>query len=147
MEQAKNKIKNRLSVIYIAFILLPVLFALTACSEGANSSSWRNSVNQTERSIDGGFVIAVGSARSGHRNRTFNLSADELTSIHVNSTSAAGEILLIISQDGAEDGTEVRLDISNFTGYVPANDLTSGPIRFSLRFEDIRNSETTIRWR
>ena len=147
MEQSKNKTKHRLYTIFITSILFAALFTLTACGDGANSSSWRNSVNQTERNIDGGFVITVGSAASGQRNRTFELSADELASIHVDSTSEAGEIILIISQDGAEDGTEVRLDISNFTGDVSTDDLTSGRIRFSLRYEDIRNSDTTISWR
>ena len=127
------------------FVLIAAVLVLAAC-DGANSSSWRNTVNQSERSFDGGFTITVGSARSGQRNRTFSLSADELGSIHVNSTSAEGEIILVISQNGAEDGTEVRMDISNFTGYVPADDLTPGRIRFSLHFEGIRSSETTIRW-
>ena len=127
-------------------LLLVLLFSLTACSEGANSSVWRNSVNQSENSFNGGFTITVGSARSGRRNRTFDLTIDELASIHITSTSTSGEIILIVSQDGEEDGTEVRLDISNFTGYLYAPDLNPGRIRFSLQFEEIRNSETTISW-
>ena len=146
MEKQNGLSKYRFYTVFIAFVVFAALFTLTACADGANSSSWRNSVNQTERSIDGGFVIYVGSARSGHRNRTFTLSSDELASIHVESSSESGEIILIISQDGAEDGTEVRLDISNFTGSVSVDDLTPGRIRFSLRFEDIRSSVTTIRW-
>jgi len=127
-------------------VLVAALLALSSC-DGANSSSWRMSVNQTERSFDGGFEITVGSARSGRRNRTFELTADELASIHVNSSSTAGEIHLVISQNGEEDGTEVVKDISNFVGYIDIDSLDPGRIRFSLRFEDVRNSETTIRWR
>ena len=127
-------------------VLVAIVFVFIAC-DGANSSSWRMSVNQSERSFDGGFEITVGSARSGARNRTVNLTADELASIHVSSNSAEGEIILVVSQDGEEDGTEVRMDISNFNGYITAANLTPGRIRFSLRFEEIRNSETTIRWR
>ena len=131
----------------VMLMLIVTIVVLTACAEGANSSSWRMSVNQSERSFDGGFEITVGSARSGHRNRTVNLTADELASIRISSTSTDGEIILVISQDGEEDGTETILDISNFTDYITVANLNPGRIRFSLRFEDIRNSETTIRWR
>jgi len=131
----------------LAVILLAAaVFTLSAC-DGANSSAWRTVVNQTERNFDGGFTITVGSASSGHRNRTFNLTADELASIYVSSTTSEGEIILVISQDGEEDGTEVIVDVSNFSGYISAENLTAGRIRFSLRFEGIRTSETTISWR
>ncbi len=107
-------LKRSLWKILIASIL--TMLTLTACSDGANSSFWRNSVNQNEQSIEGGFIIYVGSATSGQRNRTFDLSADELNAIRVNSISEAGKITLVVSNDGKEDGTEVELDISNYSG-------------------------------
>ncbi|MCL2401446.1 MAG: hypothetical protein FWC90_02245 [Oscillospiraceae bacterium] len=103
-------------------------------------------MNVQERSTAGNFSISVGSASRGTRNRTFNLTADELASIHVSSTSAEGEIILVISSNGAEDGTEIRQNISNFDGYLSADSLNPGRIRLSLRFEGIRNSNTTISW-
>jgi len=129
------------------FTLLAALFVVASCSDGANSAVWRTSVNVQESSSNGRFAISVGSASSGTRNRTFNLTAEELSSIHVTSTSDSGEIILVISQDGELDGTEARLDISNFEGYVPTDELSAGRIRFTLHFESIRGSDTVIIWR
>jgi len=126
-------------------MLITVLLTLAAC-DSANSSSWRMSVNVSERSLNDGFIINVGSANSGRRNQTFNLSAEQLASIHVTSTSGEGEIVLVISQDGEEDGTEIVQDISNFIGYISADSLSPGRIRFSLRYDGVRNSETTVVW-
>jgi len=128
------------------FALFGALLVLTSC-DGANSAVWRTSVNVQERSSAGRFTISVGSASSGTRNRTFNLTAEELSSIYVTSTSQSGEIILVISQNGELDGTETRLDISNFEGNVPVDGLTAGRIRFSLQFEGIRGSDTVISWR
>ena len=131
----------------LAFMVLALAMLVTSgCSrEGANSSSWTNTVNHSERSVEGSFTINIGSARRGHRNRTYFLSADELDAIHIESASAEGEILLILSQDG-QAGTELQFDISNFTGYLAGVRLHPGNIRFSLRFSDIRDSVTTISW-
>jgi len=126
-------------------MLIAATLVVTAC-DGANSATWRTSVNVQERSSPGSFSISVGSASRGTRNRTFNLTAEDLANIHVNSSSAEGEITLVISQNGEEDGTEIRLDISNFEGYLSAESLSPGRIRFSLRFEGIRDSVTTISW-
>ena len=132
---------------FFAIMLLAlVLPAISGCSsEGANSSSWTNTVNHSERSVEGSFTINIGSARRGHRNRTYFLTADELDAIHIDSSSAEGQILLILSQDG-QAGTELQFDISNFTGYLAGVRLHPGNIRFSLRFSDIRDSVTTISW-
>jgi len=128
-----------------AIVLVSMLLTLTAC-DGANSSSWRTSVNVSERRLNNGFEISVGSTSSGRRNQTFTLTSEQLASIHATSTSEEGEIILVISQDGAEDGTEVVLDISNFTGYIYEGSLEAGRIRFSLRYDGIRNSSTIIIW-
>jgi len=121
------------------------LFLLTSC-DGPNSSSWTVVVNNREETFSGGFSQSVGSARSGHRNRTFDLTAAELANIHVDSSSE-GTITLTISQDGELDGTEVVLDVSNFSGNVDAGHLDAGRIRLTLRHEGTRNTNTTIRWR
>jgi len=136
-------------MIYPLFMLLSLLTALlvlTSC-DGANSAVWRTSVNVNESSSAGQFSISVGSASRGTRNRTFNLTAEELASVHVESTSESGEIILVISQNGELDGTETRLDISNFAGNVPVEGLTAGRIRFSLQFETVRGSDTVVSWR
>jgi len=138
--------KRGIYVIFMLLALLASLFIFTAC-DGANSSVWRTSVNVQESSSAGRFSISVGSASRGTRNRTFNLTAEELASINVASTSNSGEIILVISQNGELDGTEIRIDISNFDGNVPVDRLTAGRIRFSLQFEDIRGSNTVISWR
>ena len=150
MEKQKDTLKYKFNMAFVAFIFLFALFLFSACAISgvgfAHSSSWRGGVGISERSFAGEISITIGSLRSGHRNRTDTLTADELSSIYVESTSESGEIILVISQDGAEDGTEIRLNISNFTDLVSVDDLTPGRIRFSLRFKDIRGSQTTIRW-
>jgi len=122
-----------------------MLTALTAC-DGANSASWRMSSNINERRLNNGFEINVGSASSGRRNQTFNLTEEQLSSINISSLSAEGEITLVISQNGEEDGTEIVIDISNFEGSISADTLSPGRIRFSLRFEGVRTTNTTITW-
>ena len=143
----KTKTNSRLHFLFALSALLAALFIFTACADGANSAVWRTSVNVQERSSGGQFSISVGSASRGTRNRTFNLTAEELASINVTSSSNSGEIILTISQNGELDGTETRLDISNFNGDVPVDGLTAGRIRFSLQFEDVRGSDTVISWR
>jgi len=142
----KNKTKLRRHTCIALLTLIAALFVLTSC-DGANSSVWRTSVNVQERSSAGQFSISVGSASRGTRNRTFTLTTEELGSIYVNSSSTSGEITLVISQDGELDGTETRLDISNFDGIVPVDGLTAGRIRFSLQFEDVRGTDTVVSWR
>jgi len=122
-----------------------ILLALSACDTG-NSSTWSMSTNVRENRTSDSFTISVGTARSGTRNVTFELTADELASLNVISTSESGEIILVISQDGRLDGTEIRIDISNFSGAIPASELSAGLIRFSLQYDTIRDSNTVISW-
>jgi hypothetical protein len=147
--QPTKSARRRFAHFCLCVVMLAALFTLTACDGtwGANSSSWTAAREHREGVYDGGFSVFIGSVGRGHRNRTFYLTADELSSIYVNSTSDEGEIILVISQDGTEDGTEVRLDVSNFDGYDATDTLSYGRIRFSLRFNNISNSETTLRWR
>jgi len=139
----KIRIWRKASPVFIVAILL---FTVVMVRGGgsANSSSWVMSRNVYENRLNGGFSISVGSARSGTRNQTFNLTSRELSSIHVGSQSDSGEIILIISQ---RNGAENRYDISNFEGSLPIVGLYAGRIRFSLQYDSIRNSNTTIRWR
>ena len=138
--------KKILRLVLSGVLLAMSLVLFTAC-DGANSAVWRMSVNVRE-SVQGneGFSISVQSA-SGRRNRTFELDASQLQSIRIDSASESGEIILVISNNGNEDGSEITLDISNFDGEVDASQLSAGRIRFSLRYDEIRNSQTTISWR
>jgi len=129
-------------------MLMVALFVLSAC-DGANSSSWRNVRNNVEEVLpyNGGFSISVDSATSGRRNRTFEMTQDQLDYMLVLSESESGSIILTISQDGKLDGSETVLDVSNFREGISLANMEPGPIRFSLEFEDIVNSNTLIRWR
>ncbi|MDR2600539.1 MAG: hypothetical protein LBC73_09730 [Oscillospiraceae bacterium] len=138
---------KRLYRVLAIIMLLAVMVTVTACFDGPNSSTWRMSKNVKESSADGIFTISVDSADRGTRNRTFNLNTDDLASINVNSSSNSGEIILVISQDGLLDGTEIRQDISNFDGDIKTTGLNPGRIRFSLNFDTVQDSETTIKWR
>ena len=138
----KLKLRNILMIL----VLVSGILVFAAC-DGANSASWTMVVNHSEQSLNDGFRISVGSARSGRRNRTFNLSAEELAAMHINSSSDQGEIILVISQNGTEDGTEVTKDISNFSGGVDTSTLNPGRIRLSFHFDNVRNSNTTVSWR
>jgi hypothetical protein len=133
--------------IFAVLALIAGLMVFTACGDGPNTSVWSMVVNNNETTFDGGFSITVQSARSGTRNITRELNTDEIRSIAVNSSSNSGEIVLTISQDGNLDGSEVVIDISNFNGDIDTSSLNPGRIRFSLRFDEIRGSDTTIRWR
>jgi hypothetical protein len=134
---------KKLSVLVLVLLLVLIV---TAC-DGANSATWRRSVGVRENSSNSSFSISVRSASGGTRNRTFTLTDEELSSINVNSSSESGEIILTISQDGAIDGTEISMDISNFNGEISAVGLNGGRIRFSLRFDNVRDSSTVINWR
>jgi hypothetical protein len=121
------------------------LMMLTACN-GANSASWNPQVNLSENSVDGEFSLNA-SRLNGRRNRTFELTTEELANIQVTSTSESGTITLVISHNGNEDGTEVTVDVTNFDDVIDASTLESGRIRFSLRYDDVRTTSTTISWR
>ena len=141
--------KRWLSYFLPVIMLCAATVAFTACDSdaGANGSVVFNSRQVDENTFDGGFSISYGSVTRGTRNRTYVLTVEELASIQVSSSSTKGKIVLVISQDGNEDGTEVTQDISNFDGQISADTLSSGDIRFSLRFEGIKDSDTTISWR
>lgn len=141
------KTKNKVVYSVMFFLLLALILTITACADGANSSVWRRSVGVQERSSGGSFSISLRSAASGTRNRTFTMTDEELLSISVNSSSESGEIILVISQDGARDGTEIEKDISNFNGEISAEGLNAGRIRFTLLFDDVQDSSTVINWR
>jgi len=147
MSKAYSATKAKRLWLYVTtvFMMIAVTLILTAC-DGANSSTWRMSSRLSEKASNGSFSISLGSG-SGTRNRTFELTAGELAAIHITSTSAEGMITLVISQDGSTDGTEIEHDISNFESALPADSLSPGRIRFSLSFESVKESETTISWR
>ena len=142
-----NKAGNRVVYFVVVIVFFALMLTITACSDGASSSTWRRSVGLQERTSDGSFSISLRSATSGTRNRTYTLTNEELSSISVSSSSANGEIILIVSQDGARDGTEIRTDVSNFDGEISAGGLNAGRIRFTLIFDDVQDSSTVISWR
>ena len=138
--------KRIIGITMTAVLLIAAMLTLTAC-DGANSSAWSIVSGRSEKTFDGGFSIGVNSASSGTRNRTYTLTAEELAAIQVTSSSDEGTIILVVSQDGAADGTKIETDISNFDGGIATDSLNPGCIRFSLRFEDVKNSNTSINWR
>jgi len=139
-------IMKKLQYAYTIIAVLICTISLVAC-DGANSMSATRYVGRSESADSGGYTLALRSAASGHRNRTFTLSAEELAQIRVESTSESGELTLVISHNGNLDGSEIRLDISNFSGYVDASQLSPGRIRFAFHFDDVRNTDTKITWR
>ena len=135
-------------ILLILSLVAGLLIFATCGTDGPNSSSWTLVVNQSVREFDNGFAVSVGSARSGRLNRTYVLTEENISEIIVRSENEEGQITLVISQDGAED-TEVVFDLSNrFSRGIDLgfNGLSPGRIRFSLRYQDIRNAETTISW-
>jgi len=138
--------RKRQSLAFLGMLMVALL-ALSAC-DGANSSSWRNVRNNVEEVLpyNGGFSISVDSA-TGRRNRTFDMTQEQLSYLLIFSDSENGSITLTISQDGKIDGTETTIDVSNFREGISLADMEPGPIRFSLEFENVINSNTLIRWR
>jgi len=137
--------KRLVYAIVAVIVAVSSLFVLTGC-DGANSASWSVVTNNNEQTLSNGFSQTVGSARSGHRNRTFELTVAQLANIHIDSTSTAGTITLTISANGELDGTEIVMDVTNFNGNVDASHLGAGHIRFQLRHADTRDTSTTITW-
>ena len=137
--------KRFVYAIIAVIVAVGSLFVLTAC-DGPNSAAWSVVTNNNEQVLSNGFSQTVGSARSGHRNRTFELTAAQLANIRIDSTSTAGTITLTISANGELDGTEIVMDISDFNGTIDAGHLGAGRIRFQLRHEETRNTSTTITW-
>ena len=134
-----------LKTVFAVFgLLIGLVFILTGC-DGANSASWSNR-NLQESSSDTEFRIAANSV-NGTRNRTFSLTADQLSRININSSAGSGVITLVISHDGNLDGTEIERDISDFNGIVDTDGLAAGQIRFALRFDDVRNADVVVDWR
>ena len=135
---------------FAAFFLLLIIASLffSAC-DGPNSASWTMVSNNREQTLNQGFSISVGSARSGTRNRTFNLNDSQLSNLFVESTIESGSLVLTISQNGELDGSEVVIDLSgNFEGHIDTSSLSAGNIRLSFRYEDnVRNSNTIVTWR
>ncbi|MCL2854375.1 MAG: hypothetical protein FWE21_01995 [Defluviitaleaceae bacterium] len=139
-------LRKALRIFAVALIMVVGLVVLTAC-DGANSHSFTLSVNENFTSFDGGYSVTADRIDRGHRNRTFNLSASDLGAIHVYSTVGEGSVTLTISQDGTEDGTEVVLNLSNgFDGFVDTSSLNPGRIRFSLRYNSVRDVYTVVTW-
>jgi len=101
----------------------------------------------SESDFDGGFTLIASSA-NGTRNRTFELTEEELASIYITSNCPKGSMMLIVSQDGNEDGTEIKQPAAKLTDHHLVTDsLKPGDIRFSIRFEGARDCEITISWR
>jgi hypothetical protein len=135
----------RLTLLTAVFVVSLMFF--TGC-EGPNSAFWRGAAGIREDTLNGkGFGINTERADSGTRNRTFNLTAEELSFIQIYSTSDEGEIILVISHGGNKDGSEITLDITNFYGEIDASSLEAGLIRFTFQFDEVRNSATMLRWR
>lgn len=130
----------------IILVLVAGLAVFTAC-DGANSATFTVSINRHEQSFDGGFSASADRVDSGRRNQTFNLNDSQLGAIHVTGNAQEGSLVLVISQNGNENGTEVVLDLSDgFEGSVDASSLDAGRIRFSLRYDDVRNSNVRVTW-
>jgi hypothetical protein len=139
-------LRKVLRIFATTLALVMGLAVFTAC-DGANSGTFTVSINRNERTFDGGFSASADRVSSGRRNRTFNLTANEITAIHVTGSVYEGSLILVISQDGNEDGTEVVVDLSNgFDGFVDTSSLEAGRIRFSLRYDDVRNSNVRVTW-
>jgi hypothetical protein len=135
----------RVKSIGFFIIIIGVLAMLTAC-EGANSSSFSLSMNRAEDVGEGYFTISAAAA-TGHRNRTFVLTAEELANLTVRSTITSGELILTISQNGSRNGTEIVLDLSSDTAVlVDTETLEPGRIRFSLQYDRARGTVTAINW-
>ena len=138
--------RRKVRIILAAICLLAGTVVFAACG-GAHSESWRMASGHSTRRLGNGFAVTVGSARSGQVNRTYTLNEAELASIHVHSHMGSGEIVLVISQNGEEDGTEIVVNVSgHFNSIIDASHLNPGRIRFSLRLDEVRNTDTTITW-
>ena len=139
-------IKRRLCRSLAAIALFAVLFTLTACTIGPNGASWKTVSGSSESTFDGGFTFSAKSA-NGTLNRTFELTEEDLASIYVTSSCSKGGMFLTVSQDGNEDGTEIKQYITKHDNPLAADTLKPGDIRFSIRFEEASDCTVTIRWR
>ncbi|MCL2575095.1 MAG: hypothetical protein FWE33_01555 [Defluviitaleaceae bacterium] len=138
--------KNKLRFLLLAIIAIAGLMIFAAC-DGPNGSSWRSVSGLNERTFEDGFSISLNAASSGHRNRTFELDEHDLETIHIHSSNTQGEVILTISANGELDGSEIVIDMSNGGNFdIDASGLGSGRIRFSLSFENTRNSSVDIVW-
>jgi len=69
---------------YLLATTIITILALTACAGAKQRVLVEDTVyNQKENTFDGGYSIYVGSASSSTRNRTFELSAEELENITI----------------------------------------------------------------
>jgi len=139
--------KKILNLVIFVLILAAALVVFAACNT-PNGSSWRNVSGLRENAFDDGFSIALNSASRGTRNRTFTLTTEELAHIQIHHHDHGGEIVLTISSNGNLDETEVVLNLHELPHLldVDASHLEAGRIRFSFRFEDARDSSTSINW-
>lgn len=133
--------------VFVSILALVMSLAVFTACDGANSGSFTVSINRNEQTFNGGFSASADRVSSGRRNRTFHLHASEVNAIHVTGSAYEGSLILVISQNGNEDGTEVVVDLTNgFEGFVDTSGLDAGRIRFSLRYDDVRNSNVRVTW-
>ncbi|MCL2619998.1 MAG: hypothetical protein FWD97_03570 [Defluviitaleaceae bacterium] len=116
--------------------------------DGSWGARFEMAVNHRERRLANGFIVSADSIDSGWRNRTYNLTAEQLSSIRIINSVDAGTVTLVISQDGALDGSEFVVFLSDSVAefYPLLGNLEPGYIRFSLQYDNVRNVSTQITW-
>ncbi|MCL2854662.1 MAG: hypothetical protein FWE21_03490 [Defluviitaleaceae bacterium] len=112
------------------------------------SATFFGSVNHSEERLENGFTASADFINIGRRNRTYELTANQLSSIAVVNTAEEGIVTLIISQDGVIDGTEIVMVLPNDGGvaFPYTSNLSPGSIRFTLQYEGVTNVHTKVTW-
>jgi len=117
-------------------------FVLVACGRlsVSFSGSHRNAVSNL--TIDG-WTYTANTINGRATTNNLELTADNLSQLHVDANFGGGTILLELIQGDFGRGLHLADD---FSGYVDTSGFEPGEIRLRLVFTNVQNMDISIRW-
>ena len=127
--------KKNLAIIVLAALII-VLGGCAGATSYSLSGSGSHSFTPQRWKMTGSW--------NGHASRNYDLTADNVDTIHVESKNNSGTMTLLITQDDNEQ----NIDISgNYSGNIDLRGFETGKVNIRLNFTGAKEIELEITWR
>jgi len=161
-DEGVSAARGSAGVLLVAGLILAVVAFTSLVPDRSHEERWGRVRGLHEEIRDDGFELSFITAQSGFRAHTFELTADQLASLHIEmSVEQAFEVALEIT-DGYRG---IRFTLGDATrpfsqlfgtmeidDYYDLSSLNPGRIRFEMHFQSmggngVRNANINVRWR